>query len=121
MIKENFDFIFNTFLIQFLFNNILWLNIITNLIIYIFKNLLVSMLSYIISIINIGYNKHKFNIIENDIQILKTDVADLKTDVADLKTDVADLKNDFKDFKKILLDINNKLSNNPIKIAELTR
>ncbi len=113
MIKENFDFIFNTFLIQFLFNNILWLNIITNLIIYIFKNLLVSMLSYIISIINIGYNKHKFNIIENDIQILKTDVTDLKTDVADLKTD-------FKDFKKILLDINNKLSNNPIKIAELT-
>lgn len=114
MIKENFDFIFNTFLIQFLFNNILWLNIITNLIIYIFKNLLVSMLSYIISIINIGYNKHKFNIIENDIQILKTDVANLKTDVAELKTD-------FKDFKKILLDINNKLTNNPVKFTELTR
>lgn len=66
MIQENFDFIFNLILVQFLFNNILVINIIENIIVYKFTNLFTMILEHLFTVINVGYNKYRFDKLEND-------------------------------------------------------
>ena len=81
MFKENFDFIFSLILVQFIFNNILIINIIKNIIVYKFKNLFTMILEHLFTVINIGYNKYRFDKIDNDIKELKNDNKELKNKI----------------------------------------
>ena len=102
MFKENFDFIFSLILVQFIFNNILIINIIKNIIIYKFKNLFTMVLEHLFTVINIGYNKYRFDKIDSDIDELKNDNTKFKINFENINNNIDELKNDNK-------NLNNKL------------
>ncbi len=110
MFKENFDIIFNLYLVQFIFNNIIIINLIKRLIVAKINNLYTMCLEYAFEIINLGYNKYRFDKIENDIEGLKNDNKGLKNDIEGLKNDIEELKNDNKGLKNDIKDIKKKLN-----------
>lgn len=61
------EFIFNSILIQFLFNNITIINIIIKIITYNFTNLFTMLLGYFYNIINTCYNKYRFDKLEKTV------------------------------------------------------
>lgn len=109
MIEENFNFIFNLILVQFLFNNILVINIIENIIVYRFTNLFTMILEHLFTVINIGYNKYRFDRLEKDVNELKHDNKEFKNRFDNLennnkefKNRFDNLENDTKELKKML-------------------
>ena len=97
IIKLFEEFIFNSILIQFLFNNITTINIIVKLITYNYTNLFTMFLGYFYNIINIFYNKYRFDKLENTVyQEVRENFKNI-----DEKIDDIDEKND---------DMNNKLN-----------
>lgn len=102
MIEENFNFVFNLILVQFLFNNILVINIIENIIVYRFTNLFTMILEHLFTVINIGYNKYRFDRLEKDVNELKHDNKEFKNRFDNLENDTKELKNDTKELKKML-------------------
>lgn len=95
MVQEDFNFVFNLIIIRFIFNNILTLNIIENVIVYKFQNLFTMILQHLFAVVNIGYNKYRFDNLENDNK-------EFKNRFDNLENDVKDLKNDNKEIKKML-------------------
>ncbi len=135
MFKEDFNYIFNLFLVQLIFNNILIFNIIKNIILYKFKNLFSMFLEYLFNIINIGYNKYRFDKLENDncqfkenfieinnkIDKLENDNCQFKENFIEINNRFDKLENDNCQFKKNFIEINNrfdKLENLLLKILE---
>ena len=83
MIKKSLDFIFSLILVQFIFNYITILNIITIIIKYKFNNIYTMILDKFYIFINAFYSRYRFDKIDDDIIGIKNDIIKLNTKIDD--------------------------------------
>jgi len=111
IIKLFEEFIFNSILIQFLFNNITTINIIVKLITYNYTNLFTMFLGYFYNIINICYNKYRFDKLENIVyQEFREKFKNIDEKFKNIDEKIDDIDEKIDDIDEKIDDMNNKLN-----------